>query len=233
MIIAGHGRVEAAKSLGLERVPCLRLRRLSAAQKRAYILADNKLALNAGWDKEILALECRELIALDPEFDITLTGFEIPEIESLAVESAAKPARTDKDDRLPGSRSDGGSSVSRSGDLWVLGRHRVLCGSPSDDGSLERLMGNERAQLLFSQPCLSVLNANRPGHRYATLRASCHASHTMRNRLSAGAISWGCAQNRCGNQEIPHASHMARACAMRAASAQSSGFSWVISVILC
>ncbi len=169
MIIAGHGRVAAAKLLGLERVPCLRLSRLSAVQKRAYILADNKLAANAGWDREILALEAQELIALDPEFDITLSGFEIPEIESLVAVRAAKPARSDKDDRLPGMRSHGGSSVSRSGDLWVLGRHRVLCGSPSDDGSLERLMGNERAQLLFSQPCLSVLNANRPGHRYASL----------------------------------------------------------------
>src|SRR5262249_44748844 len=100
-ILAGHGRVEAAKLLGMQTVPCLRVDRMSAAEKRAYILADNKIALNAGWDEELLALELKELSASDLDFDIELTGFSIAQvdhlIEGLAHEEAGDPA----DDILP------------------------------------------------------------------------------------------------------------------------------------
>lgn len=82
MILAGHGRVEAARLLGLSEVPCVRLEHMSAQEKRAYVLADNKLALNAGWDEEILAEELKELLACDLDFDIGLTGFSIAEIDS-------------------------------------------------------------------------------------------------------------------------------------------------------
>ena len=83
MILAGHGRVEAAKLLGMETVPCVRLDHMSEAQKRAYLLADNKLALNAGWDEELLAAELQDLLDLDPDFDIGVTGFSIAEIDGL------------------------------------------------------------------------------------------------------------------------------------------------------
>lgn len=93
-IIAGHGRVAAAKLLGMETVPCLRIATMSAAEKRAYVLADNKLALNAGWDEEILAQELKGLLAEDIGFDIGLTGFSIPEIDSSSRDSALRsPAR--------------------------------------------------------------------------------------------------------------------------------------------
>ena len=101
MILAGHGRLEAARLLGMAKVPCVRLETMTPAQKQAYVLADNKLALNAAWDEELLALELKELLAVDDGFDIGLTGFTIAEvdglIEGLAVEEPASP----RDEALP------------------------------------------------------------------------------------------------------------------------------------
>jgi ParB-like chromosome segregation protein Spo0J len=95
-ILAGHGRVGAARELGMATVPCLRIEHMSAAEKRAYVLADNKLAINAGWDEELLALELKELMEADLGFDIDVTGFTIPEvdqlIEGLAPEEPGDPA---------------------------------------------------------------------------------------------------------------------------------------------
>jgi ParB-like chromosome segregation protein Spo0J len=95
-IIAGHGRVAAAKSLGMDRVPTIRLENLSENEIRAYILADNKLAEQAGWDKEILAIELQHLITLDEDLDVTVTGFDIPEIDLIIEGATAK--QSDKDD---------------------------------------------------------------------------------------------------------------------------------------
>jgi ParB-like chromosome segregation protein Spo0J len=92
-IVAGHGRVEAAKVLGLDTVPTIRLEHLSEAQKRAYILADNKLAEKAGWDREILAIELQHLMEIELDFDISATGFEVAEIDVLIEDLDAKPAR--------------------------------------------------------------------------------------------------------------------------------------------
>src|ERR1700757_2814705 len=121
-IIAGHRRVEAAKLLDLDTGPTSRLSHLSDAEKRAYILADNKLAQKAGWDRELLAAELQGLIDLD--FEVELTGFEIPEIDNLldeareATEEAPAP-----EDEVPACRP--GIAVTRPGDLWVLGQHRL------------------------------------------------------------------------------------------------------------
>src|SRR6266705_1537935 len=116
-IIAGYGRVEVAKLLGIAAVPTCRLSHLSEADKRAYILADNKLAEKAGWDKELLAIELQGLIDLD--FEIELTGFEMPEID-LILEDAreASGASSGPEDRVPQYAS--GPVVTRPGDLWVL-----------------------------------------------------------------------------------------------------------------
>ena len=96
-ILAGHGRVEAARELDMATVPCLRVDHLSAAEKRAYVLADNKLAQNAGWDEELLALELKELVAADLDFDVGITGFSIAEvdqlIEGLGAFGAGRPGR--------------------------------------------------------------------------------------------------------------------------------------------
>ena len=123
-IIAGHGRVEAARLLGRQRVPTLALSHLSAAERRAYVLADNKLALNAGWDREILAIELQALV--DLEFDVERTGFGLAEIDLVLDEAGdADPDRPEApEDVVP---VVAGAAVTRMGDVWQLGRHRLLC----------------------------------------------------------------------------------------------------------
>jgi ParB/Sulfiredoxin domain len=126
-ILAGHGRVAAAKLLGLRSVPILRLSHLSPAEKRAYVLADNKLADNAGWDREILAVELQELIGLN--FDVELTGFEMTEVDiSLDVSDKLKPDHA-RDPRC-------GRAVSQPGDVWMLGNHRLVCGDPPGEADV-------------------------------------------------------------------------------------------------
>jgi DNA modification methylase len=153
-ILAGHGRIEAAKNLGMARVPCVRLSDMTAAQKRAYVIADNKLALNAGWDEELLTIELQELLACDLDFAIEITGFSIAEIdglvESLTPEEQGDPA----DDQLP-SLSEG-TPVSQLGDLWVLGNHKLYCGDSRDPKSFEALLGSEKAQMVFTDPPYNV-----------------------------------------------------------------------------
>jgi len=121
-IIAGHGRVLAARKLGMTEVPIIELSHLTEAQKRAYIIADNKLALNAGWDDEMLALELTELEELG--FDLELTGFSLDEIADLIPEEIP-PGLTDEDS-CPGVQPD---PITKLGDVWLLGKHRVMCGS--------------------------------------------------------------------------------------------------------
>lgn len=152
-IIAGHGRVLAAKELGLRAVPTLKLSHLTAEERRAYVLADNKLALNAGWDSEILAIELQALI--DLEFDVTLTGFSLAEID-LTLDQARESSTTTTEspaDRIP-ERPE--SPVTRPGDLWLLGRHRLVCGDARLSQDVTRLMGEDRADLIFTDPPYNV-----------------------------------------------------------------------------
>jgi DNA modification methylase len=152
-IVAGHGRVEAAKLLGLAAVPTLRLSHLSPAEQRAYVLADNKLAEDAGWDRELLAVELQGLIDLD--FEVELTGFEIPEIDIILEDAdAAKAEGNGPEDRTPEPSPD--SSVTQAGDLWLLGKHRVLCGSALKDGDYGRLLDREKAEFVFTDPPYNV-----------------------------------------------------------------------------
>ena len=152
-IIAGHGRVEAARLLGMKRVPTLALSHLSAAERRAYVLADNKLALNAGWDKEILAIELQALVEL--EFDVELTGFSLAEIDLVLDEAGdADPHGIDAaEDVVP---DISGEPVSRRGDVWLLGRHRLLCGDTRSAADMDRLMGGNHADLVFTDPPYNV-----------------------------------------------------------------------------
>ena len=148
-ILAGHGRVEAAKLLGYQRVPTIALSHLTEAERRAYVLADNKLALNAGWDRELLAIELQGLIDLD--FEVDITGFELAEIDFLLDEASDEdPAGNDNpNDAVPVLT---GTPVTRSGDLWLLGRHRLLCGDTRSGADMDRLMNGERADLAFTDP---------------------------------------------------------------------------------
>jgi 16S rRNA G966 N2-methylase RsmD len=151
-IIAGHGRVEAAKLLGLESVPTVRLAHLSPAQRRAYVLADNKLALNSGWDRELLAIELQGLIDID--FDVELTGFSPAEIDLVLDEAreGSPNGPTEAEDEVPFPIDDPKSAVTRIGDVWCLDRHRLICGNARDQAVFDRLMGDERADLMFTDP---------------------------------------------------------------------------------
>lgn len=152
-IIAGHGRVEAAKLLGLSTVPTLRLSHLSAEERRAYVLADNKLALNAGWDQDLLAIELQALIDLD--FDVTLTGFSLAEVDFTldAARERDPDAPPGVEDEIPAMSP---SSVTRMGDVWMLGGHRLICGDARDDAVYTRLLGDERVDLVFTDPPYNV-----------------------------------------------------------------------------
>lgn len=152
-IIAGHGRVEAAKLLNLATVPTLRLSHLSEAERRAYILADNKLALNAGWDQDLLAIELQALIDLD--FDITLTGFSLAEVDltlDLARDSDPdQPAGAE--DQIPEMAQQ---AVTRPGDVWMLGRHRLICGDARNRQHYAQLLQGETVDLVFTDPPYNV-----------------------------------------------------------------------------
>jgi DNA modification methylase len=124
---------------------------MSEAQKRAYIIADNKLAENAGWDRELLALEFEYIAELDAEFDLTLTGFEMAEIDLVLDDGRTDPAA----DALPDVASDA-PVVSRLGDLWQLGRHRLLCGDARNEAAYAALMRSDRARMVFTDPPYNV-----------------------------------------------------------------------------
>lgn len=147
-IVAGHGRVLAAKSLGVGSVPCLRVGWLSEAEKRAYVLADNKLAELAGWDDELLAGELRALQADD--FDLSLTGFAQEELDDLLIDKTE--GKTDADAVPPAPTIP----VTQPGDVWVLGRHRVMCGDSTDAGSVALLMRGDRADACWTDPPYNV-----------------------------------------------------------------------------
>ena len=143
-IIAGHGRILAAQKLGLAEVPCIRLDHLTETQRKAYIIADNKLALNSGWDEDMLALELGELKDLD--FDLSLTGFDESELADLLAETVE--GETDPDE-VPEPPVD---PVTVPGDVWVLGKHRLLCGDSTSIDAVEKLMAGEKADLVFTDP---------------------------------------------------------------------------------
>lgn len=150
-IIAGHGRVLAARKLGMNEVPVIELSHLSETQKRAYIIADNKLALNAGWDEELLKVELDAL--RDVDFNIDLTGFNLKEIEDLFPdEEPANTGNTDED-AVPAEQS---VTVSQAGDIWVMGEHRLLCGDATDEESYGYLLQNKPAALIVTDPPYNV-----------------------------------------------------------------------------
>lgn len=154
MIMAGHGRVAAAQLLGLSEVPTVCLSHMSEAEKRAYVIADNKLAEKAGWDEDILAIEFEALFELDPELDLTLTGFEIAEID-LVLQDDDEEQKLDALDEVPTLDTDA-PVIARVGDLWQLGRHRVLCADATDEAAYPRLLEGERAQMVFTDPPYNV-----------------------------------------------------------------------------
>jgi DNA modification methylase len=152
-IVAGHGRVAAAQLLGLKTVPTIALSHLSEAERRAYVLADNKLALNAGWEREILAIELQGLIDLD--FDVDLTGFSLAETDFILddLREADPEGTNSSDDCIPLLAS---AAVTIRGDIWLLGRHKLICGDARRQVDYEALLGTERADVVFTDPPYNV-----------------------------------------------------------------------------
>jgi hypothetical protein len=150
-IIAGHGRVAAAALNGMESVPTIRIEHLSPDQIRAYVLADNKLAENAGWDKSILAIELQNLIVSTEIPDVTLTGFEVPEID-LIIQSATDGKNEEDELEI----SIPMTPATQLGDLWQLGNHRILCGNSLEEESYRTLFGDSCASAAFSDPPFNV-----------------------------------------------------------------------------
>jgi len=151
-IIAGHGRVAAAKLLGEATVPTVRLSHLSEADKRAYLLADNALATKAGWDRDILAIELQGLIDLG--FDVELTGFETAEIDLLLDDWQEASAEAAAADQM--AECAAGPAISQSGDLWCLRSHRLLCGDARSPEAYAKLLGDTKADLVFTDPPYNV-----------------------------------------------------------------------------
>ena len=151
-IIAGHGRVMAAKKLGLMDVPCVDASHLSEAQKKAYIIADNKLALNAGWDDDILRIELDMLTELD--FDLSLTGFSDEELQAICqVEEIAPEYEEDADGEVIEPPAE---PKTKEGDVWVLGKHRLMCGDSTSIDAVEKLKAGAEINLVFTDPPYGV-----------------------------------------------------------------------------
>lgn len=151
-VVAGHGRLEAAKRIGMDAVPTIRLSQMSEADIRAYVIADNKLAENAGWDDELLGLEFRYLAELDIDFDLTITGFAAPVIDAL-INDIDLDGDHDPADEIPDVAE---TIVTRPGDVWVIGRHRLICGDAMLPDTYDQLLAGERAQMVFTDPPYNV-----------------------------------------------------------------------------
>ena len=150
-ILVGHGRVQAAREEGYTTVPCVFAENLTDAQKRAYILADNQLALGAGWDEEMLSVELSDL--QDESFDLSLLGFDSDELEKLLCDSDEKDVENDDFDLT--AALEKASFVER-GDIWTVGKHHLMCGDATSADDVNTLMGNKRANLIVTDPPYGV-----------------------------------------------------------------------------
>jgi len=154
-IVAGHGRVMAAKQLGLAEVPTINVGWMTEGQRRAYVIADNQLALNAGWDESVLAQEVAWL--QEQQFDTNLLGFKADFLDGLLAEEAATDVGLTDQDDAPAVQAD---PVTRLGDVWVLGGHRLLCGDSTKAECFEQLLQGSQVDMVFTDPPYNVNYAN-------------------------------------------------------------------------
>lgn len=150
-VIAGHGRLMAAKEEGITEVPCVYVDHLTDAQKKAYILADNRMAMDAGWDEELLAVEMQEL--QDLGYDLAMTGFDEKELADLFSDGTDSDAKDDDFDLT--AALEKASFVER-GDVWTVGRHRLMCGDTTSPEDVNTLMGDTKANLILTDPPYGV-----------------------------------------------------------------------------
>lgn len=151
VIIAGHGRLLAAQRMGLKEVPVVRLPHLTETQRRALVIADNKIALNAGWDEEMLALEMKELGDLN--FDLDLLGFSLDELKELDAFGEPESSGNTDEDEVPEVPEE---AVTKLGDMWILDEHRLLCGDTTMVDDLKKLMADDTAAMIFTDPPYNV-----------------------------------------------------------------------------
>jgi len=153
-VIAGHGRLLAARKLGMDKVPTIELKDMTEAQKKAYVIADNKLALNAGWDTNFLSLELQEL--KDQDFDLTLLGFDDKELDALLAPEVTE-GLTDED-AVPDTPIEPKTKL---GDIYILGNHRLMCGDSTSIDAVNKLMNGKKADVVFTDPPYGMfLNAD-------------------------------------------------------------------------
>ena len=152
-IVAGHGRVMAAQKLGLASLPVIEAAHLTEAQKRAYVIADNRLALDAGWDNDMLKIELQDLDA--EGFDLSLTGFNPDEIGNFLADPTEGLTDEDAVPEVPA------VPVTVEGDVWVLGRHRLMCGDSTSIDAVERLMDGRKADMVFTDPPYNIGSENK------------------------------------------------------------------------
>lgn len=150
-ILVGHGRVQAAREEGYKTIPCVFAEKLTEAQKRAYILADNQLALNAGWDEDMLSVELEDL--KNDNFDLSLLGFDDTDLDKYL----SKDEEDVSDDDFDLSAALEKATFVQSGDLWTVGRHKLLCGDATKAEDVAKLMGDQKANLIVTDPPLRCL----------------------------------------------------------------------------
>ena len=188
-VIAGHGRILAAKEEGITEVPCVFAEHLTEAQKRAYIIADNRLALNAGWDAEMLSVELADLQAAD--FDVSLLGFDDAELNKLL--GGAEDVKEDDFD-VEGELAK--PAISKAGDLWLLGQHRLVCGDSTKPETFALLMDGKQANLVVTDPPYGIgiaANPVRQMHEKLDWDAAPPSAGTIADCIALGdvAIVWG------------------------------------------
>jgi DNA modification methylase len=154
VIIAGHGRVMAARKVGLMEVPCIRLKHLTETQRKAYIIADNRLALNAGWDNELLTIELNDL--LEDNFALDILGFDTDELKNLLDPVKPTEGLTDED-AVPEAPEEPKTKL---GDIYQLGRHRLMCGDSTSIDAVEKLMDGQKADMVFTDPPYNIASEN-------------------------------------------------------------------------
>jgi hypothetical protein len=154
-IIAGHGRVAAARKLNLTEVPCIRLEHLSETQRKAYILADNRIALNSGWEVELLSTELEEL--KDLGINLESLGFDSEEIDALLNKIEPTAGLTDEDE-APEVQEQ---AVTKHGDIWVMGNHRLMCGDSTSIDAVDKLMAGQKADMVFTDPPYGIAHSGK------------------------------------------------------------------------
>ena len=193
-IVAGHGRLAAARKLGLTEVPVVRLSHLSDTQRKAYILADNRLALNAGWDNDLLKLELQELEI--EGVDLEMLGFSKEELDGLLNSLEPTEGLTDED-AVPETPEE---PITKPGDIWILGKHRLMCGDSTSVDAVDKLMNGDKADMVFTDPPYGVdykgiNNDNRDG--LEILLRGCFANYLATSK--SGAAIYVFHSDRCAD----------------------------------